>query len=165
MLCSCILFESTMGDRWWVLIGMLVLIRGSKGCEEGGVNGYKLIYRGNMRLVNRGLLLPLAGAVSRLHFSPTVRALIHCIPMTIWPYPCHWYQIVVVITNGSLKFRHIIIPNANLNCNLQEFISYVQIGTSSSPSLPSSSSSLSPFDHERPLPSVDPDISYGSRGG
>jgi len=162
MVCSCILFESTMGDRWWVHIGMLVLIRGLKGCG-GGVNRYKRFYTGNMRFVNRGLPLPLAGAVSRLHFSPTVRALIYCIPMTIWPYPCHWYQIVVVITNGSLKFRHIINPNANLNCNLQEFISFVQIDPSSS--LPSSSAPLPPLDHERPLPSVDPDISSGSRGG
>ena len=103
-----------------------------------------------MRIFNRGLPLPPAVAVSCLHFSPTVRALIYCIPMTIRPYPCHWYQIVVVITNRSLKFRHIFIPDANLNCNLQEFISFVKIGTSSS--LPFSSDLLLPFDHQRPLP-------------
>jgi hypothetical protein len=76
-------------------------------------------------------LLP-DGVVFPLHLSSTVRALIDCIPMTIRPYPGHWNHIVIIVTNGSLKFRHIFLCSSNLKCNFLEFISLYDTGNFSS---------------------------------
>jgi hypothetical protein len=47
--------------------------------------------------------------IQALHFSPTDRALIHCISATISPDPGHRSHIMIVITGWYLEFSHILV--------------------------------------------------------
>jgi hypothetical protein len=79
------------------------------------------ITRPELRL-KRDVCLATGCTIRALHFSPTDRALIHCISATIRPYPGHRCHIMIVITGWYLEFSHILVSYLKMNCIDNDFI-------------------------------------------
>jgi hypothetical protein len=65
------------------------------------------VSRQELRL-KRDVYLPAGCTIRALHFSPTDRALVHCISATIRPDPGHRCHIMIIVTGWYLKFCHIL---------------------------------------------------------